>query len=127
MNPLSEFPCPIEKAQEILGKKWSILLIRDMYAGKVKFTDFLRENPSLSTRMLALRLRELEENGFVDKRIVSKTPVRAEYFLTKKGYSVRKILLALSLFSLEFHPDFEMNKRQHKFVENSLISYFSKD
>ena len=127
MNPLSDFPCPIEKAQEILGKKWSILLIRDMYAGKAKFTDFLKENPSLSTRMLALRLRELEENGFVDKRIVSTTPVRAEYFLTKKGLSVRKILLALSLFSLEFHPDFEMNKRQHISVENSLISYFSKD
>lgn len=127
MNPLSEFPCPIEKAQEILGKKWSILLIRDMYAGKSKFTDFLTENPKLSTRMLALRLRELEDNGFLDKKIVSKTPLRAEYFLTKKGYSARKILLALSLFSLEFHPDFEMNMKQQEFVESSLITYFSKD
>ena len=126
MNPLSEFPCPIEKAQEILGKKWSILLIRDMYAGKTKFSDFLKENPNLSTRMLALRLRELEENGFVDKRIVSKTPVRAEYFLTKKGYSVRKILLSLSLFSLEFHQDFKMNVKQQQYVESSLNTYFSK-
>ena len=126
MNPLTEFPCPIEKAQEILGKKWAILLIRDMYAGKTKFSDFLRGNPNLSTRMLALRLRELEENGFLDKRIVSKTPVRAEYFLTKKGFSVRRILLALSLFSLEFHPDFEMSGKQNQFVESSLIEYFSK-
>ena len=68
----------------------------------------------------------LEENGFLDKRIVSKTPVRAEYFLTKKGFSARRILLALSLFSLEFHPDFEMSEKQNLFVESSLITYFSK-
>ena len=114
------FPCPIEKAQEILGKKWSILLIRDMYAGKSRFSDFLDENPHLSTRMLALRLKEMEETGFIEKRIVSKTPLRAEYFLTNKGEATKMILSALAQFSLEFHPDFEMSINEKKRYSDGL-------
>lgn len=81
-------------------------------------------NPTLSTRMLALRLRALIENEFITKIITCKNPIRTEYTLTKKGKDTHRILLELSIFSLKYHPDFEMNKTQKLSFENSLIEYF---
>lgn len=120
----TQFPCPIEKAQEILGKKWAILIIRDIMAGKSRFTDILNANKNLSTRMLALRLRELEESEFIEKIIASKTPLMVKYVLTRKGFDTRRILLELAKFSLSYHPDFEMKQNEKIKYEDLLENYF---
>jgi len=91
--------CPIETALKYIGKKWSVNIIRDLFLGRKRFKDFLEANPHLSTKMLSERLKELEKNGIIEKKIVSTTPVTIEYTLTTKGMSLNKILYEMARFS----------------------------
>lgn len=93
--------CPIETALRHLGKKWTLNILRDMYFGKTRFNEFLKANPQLSTKMLSLRLKELEEQELIKKNIVGKTPVVIEYELTKKGNSLKGVLYELAKFSMQ--------------------------
>lgn len=97
--------CPIEFALNCLGKKWTLHIIRDLFTGKSRFKDFLHENPKLSTKMLSLRLKELQEMGVIQKVIIQTTPVLIEYHLTEKGKSLKPILIDLLKFSIEFYPE----------------------
>ena len=91
--------CPIDNALKYIGKKWSIHIIRDLFMGEKRFSEFLKSNPNLSTKMLSVRLRELEENKIISKKVVSVSPVKIEYGLTKKGEALSGVLRELSLFS----------------------------
>jgi|ETNmetMinimDraft_16_1059900.scaffolds.fasta_scaffold166380_1 DNA-binding HxlR family transcriptional regulator len=93
--------CPIETAFNYLGKKWSVNIIRDMFRGKKKFSEFLKANPDLSTKMLSARLKDLEKDGFISKDIVSKSPISVEYHLTKRGRGLNKVLFEASVFSIK--------------------------
>jgi len=97
--------CPIEITLRFLGKKWSLNILRDLFFGKKRFSEFLKANPQLSTKILSVRLKELEKNGIIEKRIVNKTPVLIEYGLTSKGGALNKILYEMALFSMEQVPN----------------------
>ena len=74
--------CPIGITLNFIGKKWTIHILRDLFLGRKRFSDFLKTNPQLSTKTLSIRLKELENNGIIEKQIISKTPVLIEYNLT---------------------------------------------
>jgi len=95
--------CPIENTLNYIGKKWSINILRDMFMGKTKFTEFLKANPQLSTKMLALRLRELEDNKLIQKNITNTHPVNIEYSLTGRGRSLNKIMYELAIYAATEH------------------------
>ncbi len=97
--------CPIENALKHVGKKWTINVLRDMFRGKKRFKDFLTANPKLSTKMLSLRLKEMEKDGLIEKNIVGKNPVLIEYNLTEKGRRLNKVLYELYYFSLKQYPE----------------------
>lgn len=97
--------CPIEITLTFLGKKWAVNILRDLFFGKKRFSDFLKSNPQLSTKILSVRLKELENNGIIEKRITSKTPVQIEYGLTQKGRALNKILYEMALFSIKQSPN----------------------
>ena len=77
--------CPIETAFEHIGRKWAINILRDLFLGKKRFREFLETNPELSGKVLSQRLKELEKDDLIKKKIVSKTPLKAEYELTMRG------------------------------------------
>jgi DNA-binding HxlR family transcriptional regulator len=95
--------CPIETAFRHVGKKWTVNIIRDMLLGKKRFTEFLQANPEMSTKMLSQRLRDLEKDAIVRKRIVSKNPVRIEYGLTARGEDLNRVLFEMSMFSMKHY------------------------
>lgn len=97
--------CPIETPMNHIGKKWSINILRDLFRGKKRFKDFLDANKDLSSKMLSERLKELEKDGFIEKKIVSTTPLFAEYHLTQKGRALNKILYELSVYSFNYCCD----------------------
>ncbi|MFX1389863.1 MAG: winged helix-turn-helix transcriptional regulator [Promethearchaeota archaeon] len=97
--------CPIEVALNYLAKKWTLQLIRDLFKGKKRFSEFLKSNPQISTKMLSLRLKELQDSGIILKKVVSTTPVNIEYCLTKKGKALNKVLFQLAVFSLKNYPN----------------------
>ena len=103
--------CPIEVAMSYLGKKWKMQIIRDLFKGKKRFSEFLGANPQISTKMLSLRLKELKNSGLIEKKIYSTTPVTIEYSLTHKGEALNKVLFQLAEFSLRNYPTEVYNKK----------------
>ena len=83
--------CPkFEDAFELLGKRWTGLIIRTLLNGQKRFTDISAAIPNMSARMLTERFKELENNGIVSRTVYPETPVRIEYELTEKGKDLNK-------------------------------------
>ena len=80
----------IQKAFEILGKKWSGLVLYTLLEDPMRFTDIRRNIPELSDRVLAERLKELERLQLVKRNVYTRIPVKVEYELTKKGKELEK-------------------------------------
>ena len=115
--------CPIEIAFEHIGRKWAINILRDLFLGKKRFREFLEVNPELSGKVLSQRLKELEDDGLIRKKIVSKTPLRAEYGLTDKGKNLDKVIYEIIMYSTKNYSN-EVFKNPSKFDERvcSLVS-----
>ena len=85
--------CPrFEAAMELLGKRWSALMIRVLMEGPRRFSELAEAVPSLSERMLSERLKELEAEGVVARQVLAGPPVRVEYRLTAKGQALSGVL-----------------------------------
>jgi DNA-binding HxlR family transcriptional regulator len=94
MTHNSNFCTEFHQAVELIGKRWSGSIVREMMAGATRFTDLMHAIPDLSERMLCARLRALEEEGIVERRVVG-MPVRVEYHLTEKGRDLRGVFAAV--------------------------------
>lgn len=85
--------CPkFENAFELLGKRWTGLIIRTLLSGKKRFSDIAEAIPNMSARMLTERFKELESQGIVIRRVYPETPVRIEYELTEKGRDLQEVM-----------------------------------
>lgn len=85
--------CPkFEAAYELLGKKWTVLIIRVLMQGSHRFKDISNTIPTMSDRMLAERMKELEAAGIVIRHVYPETPVRIEYELSEKGKDLQAVL-----------------------------------
>jgi DNA-binding HxlR family transcriptional regulator len=96
--------CPIEVTFKILGKRWTMPILREMFRGVTQFSRFHENIKGINPRMLSLRLRELQRSGMVKRRIVSEYPLRAEYELTELGLDVEKVLVEAALYSMRNFP-----------------------
>lgn len=99
--------CPVSKALVFIGKKWSIEIIRDMFFGKTRFKEFKEGKPNLSNKVLSNCLRNLENHGIIEKKIINSSPVVTEYYLTRRGRSLNRVIYELAVFSLENCNDVE--------------------
>ena len=88
--------CPAEKTLNIIGKKWAVLIIRDLLSGKKRFGQLLTSLSGISPRTLAARLNDLGENGVLKKRVFPEIPLHVEYSLTKRGKDLHFILDQMS-------------------------------
>ncbi len=88
--------CPVARTLNIIGERWTILILRDLLRQSPrKFQDFERSLVGISPNTLSARLKTLEENGIVSRRLYEEHPPRAEYVLTEKGRELRPALRAL--------------------------------
>ena len=92
--------CPVDVTLNLINKKWSIQIIRDMFFGKKHFKEFKEDKPKLSNKVLSNCLKELEENGLIEKVVLNTTPVTTEYYLTEYGKSMNRIVYELAIFTL---------------------------
>ncbi|MDT2046825.1 winged helix-turn-helix transcriptional regulator [Priestia flexa] len=89
--------CPkVEKSFELIGKRWTGLIIYVLMSGPKRFSELNEMIPVLSNRVLTERIKELEENGIVIRHVIPERPIRSEYLLTKKGTELGKILGPIS-------------------------------
>lgn len=90
--------CPIASSLDVLGDKWTLVVIRDLLRGREKFGDFITSPEKIKTNILTDRLRWLEENGIVAKQAYQEKPIRYLYVLTEKGSALKPILSSLALW-----------------------------
>ena len=90
-----EIRCPIQFMLEVIGSKWAILILRELFMGSRRTHEFLDALPGISTKTLTARLREMERYGIVERRVFPEVPPRVEYSLTPKGREVQPVMTAL--------------------------------
>lgn len=88
--------CPVEKTLSIIGKKYAVLIIRDLLTGKKRFGQLLSSLEGISPRTLSARLDELEKDHILRKKIFPVVPLHVEYSLTKRGTALHNILDQMS-------------------------------
>ena len=92
--------CPIACVLDLLGDKWTLLIIRDMMAGKSRYQEFLRSPEGIATNMLADRLAKLVEHKLVETNASTERTGALVYSLTAKGQSLRPLLEAMKDWGL---------------------------
>jgi DNA-binding HxlR family transcriptional regulator len=88
--------CPVARTLDIIGERWTILLLRDLFLqGARRFQDFQESLAGVAPNTLSARLKAMEEHGLISRRVYSDHPPRLEYHLTDKGKSLGPVLKAL--------------------------------
>lgn len=91
-----ELNCPVARTLDLIGDRWTILILRDLLLNRTRrFQDFSNAFPGLTPSVLSARLKELEEAGVIESRLYSDHPPRSEYLLTGRGRTLGPILRAL--------------------------------
>ncbi len=111
MNQLKRSPCPIACTLDLIGDRWTLLVIRDMmFFGKQRFEEFLESPEGISTNILANRLKLLEDLELIEKQPYSNHSRRMNYQLTEKGKSLRPVLKVIGIWGLKYITDTKVLK-----------------
>jgi len=84
--------CPIAATLDLVGDRWTLVILRDMLNGKTKFSDFLGSPERITTNVLADRLLKMEASGLILKRPYQERPERFAYTLTSKGRALHPVV-----------------------------------
>jgi DNA-binding HxlR family transcriptional regulator len=102
MRAVHDAECSVACTAEIIGSKWTAVLVHDLSEGARRFSELERSLPGISPRTLSERLRALEGEGIVVRRSYSESPPRVEYELTPKGAALLPIIDAMRMFGHEW-------------------------
>ncbi len=92
--------CPVSCTLDVLGDRWSLLVIRDVMRGKRRYAEFLQSPEGIPTNILADRLKRLTAKELIRSRRYSRHPPRLEYELTPKGEDLRPLMRAMAEWGL---------------------------
>ena len=98
-------PCPVASALDLFGDKWTLVVIRTIFAGRHRYSELADMPERISTNILADRLARLEELGLISKKDNKANPSRHEYHLTRSGADLLPVLQALAAWSAKHIPD----------------------
>jgi DNA-binding HxlR family transcriptional regulator len=93
-NSFADISCSVARAVDLVGQRWTPLILRDLFAGMTRFEDF-RRDLGVASNVLAERLADLEKHGVVERRQYRSAPTRHEYVLTEKGRDLYPVIATL--------------------------------
>ena len=101
--------CPVSSLLDIIGDKWSLLIIRDLFIGRDTYSEFLKAPERISTNILVDRLKKLKDAGFIEFTRNSDDKKIKVYSLTSKGIDLYPTMIEMALWSrkhlkMDFHP-----------------------
>ncbi len=96
--------CGLAYALDIVGERWTLLIVRELIAGPRRFTDLVEGLPGISTNLLSERLKELEQQGMIRRRTLPPPAASSVYELTALGQALEKTLLELGRWGSQFVP-----------------------
>lgn len=91
---------PIMDAIYVITGKWRVPITIALMEGSRRFSEIMKDVPKITSKVLAQQLKEMELNGFVEKRIYNDNVIRTEYELTEYSWSVKPVILALRDFGI---------------------------
>ena len=96
--------CPVACSLDVLGDRWTLLVVRDLFAGKSRFGEFIASPEHIPTNILAERLKRLERAGLISSTPYSAHPPRVDYHLTERGRALAPVVDAIAVWGLEQFP-----------------------
>jgi len=98
--------CPIDRSLKTMGHRYALHIMRNMILLKQnRFNQFLDSIDGINTKTLAIRLRQLEEYGLVERKLIPGKPAHTEYYPTEKGMAVQRILAEIASFSTKYESE----------------------
>ena len=95
--------CPVDNTFRLVGKKFTIHILRNMSVlNQSHFNEFIDSIEGINPKTLSTRLREMEKNGLIERSVYPGTPVKIQYFMTKKGKALTPILDQMAAFSMQY-------------------------
>ena len=93
--------CPIARTLDIIGDRWTLLIVRDLFMGKTRYKEFMASSQGLPSKLLSDRLKKLEHHNLVERVVYSQHPLRAEYRLTDEGRSLAPVIEEIVRWGLD--------------------------
>ncbi len=115
LRPVHDAECAVACTADIIGSKWTAIIVHDLSEGPRRFSELERACPGISPRTLSERLDTLERQGIVGRQSFPESPPRVEYELTRKGQSLLPIIHAMSDFGHAWlvHDDEHVRTHNH--------------
>jgi DNA-binding HxlR family transcriptional regulator len=110
---------PDARALDLVGDKWTLLIVRDLLAGPVRFVNLQRRLPGISTEQLRSRLTQMVASGLLTKQRYRESPPRVDYELTEAGYALAPVIAALANWGHQWAWD-----EPHDGEEVNITAYF---
>lgn len=88
-------PCPIETTLLLIGNKWKVLILRDLFDGTKRFGELKNSIGDISQKVLTQNLRKMEEDGLINRKVYPEIPPRVEYSLTELGHTLQPVMDSL--------------------------------
>lgn len=99
--------CPVETTIALIGSKWKVLIIRDLFNGTKRFNELKRNIRGISQKVLTTQLRDLEKCNLIARKVYPEVPPKVEYSLTDIGKSLGPVLEALAEWGKEYRKNFD--------------------
>ncbi|MCP2730345.1 winged helix-turn-helix transcriptional regulator [Limnofasciculus baicalensis] len=87
--------CPVERTLEVIGGRWKVLILRELFGGIKRFGQLHRALSGITQKMLTQQLREMESDGIVHREVYLQVPPKVEYSLTPLGESLKPIIQSM--------------------------------
>ena len=95
--------CPIDNTFKIVGKKFTVHILRNMiFLNQTRFSQFLESIEGINPKTLSVRLHEMEKSKLVKRKVYPDTPIRIEYTITEKGEALKPIIEQMAAFSMKY-------------------------
>jgi DNA-binding HxlR family transcriptional regulator len=100
-DDVSNTECPIARACSVVGDRWTLLILRELIMGTRRFDD-LQAQTGMSSHLLSVRLKRMEQDGIVERRLYCEKPPRYEYRRTEKGKELDPVILLLRQWGMKY-------------------------
>ena len=95
--------CPVATTINLIGNKWKLLIIRDLLSGTKRFSELRKNLTGISQRVLTENLRNLENDGLIDREVFAEVPPRVEYSLNKTGFCLPPIIFTMAEWGTKYN------------------------
>src|SRR3954471_13502229 len=105
MESTESYGCPVARTAQIIGNKWTPLILRDLAHGRRRFSELERSLHGISPKTLSERLKRLEEAEVIERHCFAEVPPRVEYILTERGFALIPVIEQMRSFGSRWLSD----------------------